>query len=117
MPLKKWLRKWSKPKAPRGPLTLEQKRRRMYLRIYAMVLIFSVAGLIINAETMTINEKNRKLLEEIRDLKTANSQMRLQLETATRLQQLEEVAVTQLNMKFPEKTIYIDSQNQVYETQ
>lgn len=85
---------------------MNPKRLRLYSLLIFLIVSLSILGLTVNIKSVQVNDRIQKLNQDIKVIKENNARLRLEVQTETRLEKIEEKAVKELNM-VPRKKLYV----------
>ena len=87
------------------------KFKRQHLMIYGSIYTFiigiAIMALVLNIQTVSLNQKNQLLKKKIAQLEDENRTLQLEIETKLDLRNIESIAKTQLFMSPPTTISYI----------
>ncbi|MFT5170277.1 MAG: cell division protein FtsL [Candidatus Marinamargulisbacteria bacterium] len=89
-------------------MKLQNKRFAFYISFYAFITIFAIVGLVFNVKTMPLNTEIRNLNQAIKQAEDKNKRLLFEMTSKSSLAKIDEIARHKLNMRRPNKIIYLN---------
>ncbi|NBV42434.1 hypothetical protein EBR96_06680 [bacterium] len=88
-------------------MKLTKRRIRLYITMYVIIAVLAVLGLLVNINTIPINDKIQSLSRQVKAVRDENQTLKLALLSETRLERVDQIATEQLHMGPPTQVIYV----------